>query len=630
MAKTGLVFRDNNAGEEEGLGHPGIETYKDTRYPSVARECGQNTADASVSAPAILRFDLISIPRDKYPSHAQHLAAVTACLKKARKNKNEKEVDFFERAKKVLEAPKIKILRIADYNTTGLTGPAQRGTPFHALLKGSGVSDKPNEDSGGSFGIGKNAAFAVSELQTVFYSTVYRDPKGKPKFLAQGKTILVSHTGAGGRELGATGYWGRPDFDPIDKATDVPSWMRRNEVGTSLFVIGFGEAPNWQLSLAASVLQNFFCAIHRGTLEFEINDGAIKINRQTLEVLFSDSAIAKAADDNDRREEFEFSRALLDCLLSPASVRKEVEVGTLGRVAINVLVREHLPKRVCIVRNGMTITDNLAGFGDKFATFPLYKDFVALVEPLDKAGSTVLKRLENPRHDGLSAERLADEDKRTVATRDMKHLAREIRNSIKEQALVKPTNEEMIDELSEFFGDLDTSRPPAKGADENPETYRYERVARREAMMVRDAPRSDGNSGGSGNSREKNNGRGPSTGQTRGRGAGGGGPLGSEHPLGLDDFRNIPGAAGGQWDRRLFFTARDSCKAMLTVHATGLEQAESLRIVGSDLGQTSHGRLLLDLSAGQRIGVNIRLSDPYTGPLELTAVTTSEANDENQ
>lgn len=68
----------------------------------------------------------------------------------------------------VLTGDEITLLCIADSNTKGLTGPAEAGKPFHSLLKDAGVSNKDAADSGGSFGIGKNAAFAVSELQAVF------------------------------------------------------------------------------------------------------------------------------------------------------------------------------------------------------------------------------------------------------------------------------------------------------------------------------------------------------------------------------------------------------------------------------------------------------------------------------
>lgn len=102
------------------------------------------------------------------------------------------------------------MLEIADRSTTGLVGPPdEEETPFHSLVKASGVTAKDTVDSGGSFGIGKNASFAVSDLQTVFYATTYKNGESEA-FAAQGKVKLVSHTDPDGKKQRATGYWGIP------------------------------------------------------------------------------------------------------------------------------------------------------------------------------------------------------------------------------------------------------------------------------------------------------------------------------------------------------------------------------------------------------------------------------------
>ena len=53
-----LVFLKNEAGEAEGLNDPGIETFRDSPYSSVARETGQNTRDvrADTSKPVRMAF----------------------------------------------------------------------------------------------------------------------------------------------------------------------------------------------------------------------------------------------------------------------------------------------------------------------------------------------------------------------------------------------------------------------------------------------------------------------------------------------------------------------------------------------------------------------------------------------
>jgi hypothetical protein len=296
-------------------------------------------------------------------------------------------------------------------------------------------------------------------------------------------------------------------------------------------------------------------------------------------------------------------------------------------MSIKVLVQEGLPKRVCIVRNGMVITDNLAKFGDKFSSFPLYKDFVAFVEPLDVAGSSVIKHLENPKHDNLSADRLADAKKKAESTRDMKRLARIVRDAIKEQALPKPTSEMSIDELTEFFVDRNTTKPPGPGAEENPETYRYERGVPR---MVREPSAKyatgRGVTGGAGGDRGSGGGGGGGGhGPKHGGGTGGAGKKARTRALQIVDFRNVLESADSNWDRRLLFTPKETGKAAITLYASGLDSPEEIPVVASESGTASSGRLLMDLTADKRVSVRVKLSERYLGPVQLEAASTESA-----
>jgi hypothetical protein len=619
-----LVFLRNEADEEEGLGHAGIETYKDAPYESVARECGQNSSDARQALPVILQFDHLTIPAAAYPPLEQHQVTVEACLALARRARDEKGIDFFSRARDVLAAPDIGILRVSDFNTKGLIGPSVAGKPFHSLVKGVGVSSKESVTSGGSFGIGKNAAFAVSELQTVFYSTIYRDEiSGRDDFLAQGKTILSSHADAGGESRQATGYWGLPGFNAVSDPAIVPEWLRRDQIGTSVFVIGFREETNWQHRIAASLLQNFLCAVHRGEIRFLIDDGSIDINSSTLPALFQDPRILEAASESADREEFEFAVSLYRCLTSADAVPKELDVSGLGRVSITLLLEESLPKRVQIIRNGMAITDSLENFGDKFARFPMYREFVALVEVLDPVGNALIKTLENPRHDALSAQRLFEDRKRRDATTIMKRFAHVIRETIKEQALPVPKDSVVLDELSEFFADAEPStRPPQPGSDENPETFTYD-VVEREARDRSVIGKGSTGPGGAGR-RKKRSKRKRRSGSGAGQGGGAGGTGAPKTPIELDGVRNVLTPAESGWHRRLFFTPEQSGAACLMLQATGLDHPERLRIAASDLGTAGDGALYLDLTAGERVAVSVKLAEAYEGPVELSAQRLSD------
>ena len=101
---------------------------------------------------------------------------------------NSKTVNFLNQAIKVCQKDTIRILRISDFNTTGLPGSKEyKSSPWQNLVKSSGVSDK-NGTSGGSYGIGKSAPFACSDLRTVYYSTL--DNEGIRAY--QGVANLVS------------------------------------------------------------------------------------------------------------------------------------------------------------------------------------------------------------------------------------------------------------------------------------------------------------------------------------------------------------------------------------------------------------------------------------------------------
>jgi hypothetical protein len=177
MREPRLEFLKNEAGETEGLADAGIETFRDAPYASCAREAGQNSRDACDRLPVRMTFNLLRLNHEEFPRHRELLDALGACANTA---EQEKEREFFQNANAVARQTRIPVLEISDTNTKGLEGPPDDpATPFHSLVKAAGVSTKDHETSGGSFGLGKNASFAVSDLQMVFYSTCYTDSQPK-------------------------------------------------------------------------------------------------------------------------------------------------------------------------------------------------------------------------------------------------------------------------------------------------------------------------------------------------------------------------------------------------------------------------------------------------------------------
>jgi hypothetical protein len=188
----GWNFPLYEGGPEIGINDPGIETYKNDPLAYLAREICQNSLDArdpETKKPVHLQFAVERIDRSEFPGLKELKNAVQACLNYWEK-RSERAKKLLQTAINTLHKDKITFLKISDFNTTGLLG-AEKEPPsdWHNLVKSVGVSDKISTE-GGSFGIGKYAPFACSDLRTAFYSTF--DLTALEAF--QGAARLVSRT----------------------------------------------------------------------------------------------------------------------------------------------------------------------------------------------------------------------------------------------------------------------------------------------------------------------------------------------------------------------------------------------------------------------------------------------------
>ena len=105
---------------------------------------------------------------------------------------DEKPINFYNQAIEAMAQESISVFEISDFNTTGMGWEqGRRNTPFYIYMKGEGISGK-SEDKSGSFGIGKNAPFVVSDLRTIFASSVFYDSSNTLRQVTQGKSALSS------------------------------------------------------------------------------------------------------------------------------------------------------------------------------------------------------------------------------------------------------------------------------------------------------------------------------------------------------------------------------------------------------------------------------------------------------
>ncbi|MBB6488854.1 hypothetical protein [Rhizobium lusitanum] len=617
---AGIRFLTNEASKVEGLGYPGVETFKGSPYTSCARETGQNSRDAMRgSGPVRVSFDMLLVKRQDIPFADELQHSIQCCLEAPQ---NEKTKAHLERALTAISAPVVKILRISDINTTGLTGPIDDpGSVFTALVKGDGITNKPDETSAGSFGIGKNAAFAISELQTVIYSTCYEDADNVVQFAAQGRLRLISHND-GERKCSAEGYWGDSGFRAIEDPAAVPEWMAREEIGTSIYAMGFDERDHWASRMTLSLVANFFVAIDRGQIEFVV-DGSV-INSTSLDTVLENEGLEALAREHDQLAELDRARRLLLCIRSEAATRHGITISGLGNFTLHLLVSEQLPREVHVLRNGIYITDNFAKFSQPMRQFPGTREFIAVLEPAltdeGRAPSALLKQLENPAHDAFEPDRIIHEKDRALAREQIKKLISEVRKIIRSVAKIDEVQNSRLDELSSMFADTGTTRDEGREDEErDPDAYIYQeprRGTRRQATGATGKGKAK-KRGGTGRSQV-----GSRTGESRKTQR----RMGTGAAVPLDAIRSTA-RAGDPTIRSVWFTPTASGNIELALEASGLTDDVSLDVQSSSPGTVSKGRMQMSVRAGQRVQLEITLTEPFAGPVELSAVKFTAAEE---
>ena len=160
-----------SSGQNKGIADGNIEQFKGSVITSLARENCQNSLDAAISDnPVEVYFQLKEINKKDIPGYYEY------------KNMIEKSIDTWKDSAKANKAlnkaldtikkDEIPVLIISDYQTKGIEGPYSSSltSPWASITVTDGGATKSG-NTGGSFGIGKNAPYAASDLRMVFYRT---------------------------------------------------------------------------------------------------------------------------------------------------------------------------------------------------------------------------------------------------------------------------------------------------------------------------------------------------------------------------------------------------------------------------------------------------------------------------
>ncbi|MBH2515594.1 hypothetical protein [Serratia ureilytica] len=615
------LFVDNKADESDGFSNPGVELFRDSPVSSVARECGQNSIDAALDNEIVkINFECLDVGVSEIPDYNSLLKTMRYCKNKLSDSKDRRANLFFDRAVNLLNQPRIKILKITDSGTTGLSGPCIEGTPYYALLRSSGTSEKGNNTAGGSFGIGKNATFAVSEIRSVFYTTNYRDKEtGEKIFLCQGKASLISHKNDRGERFRGSGYCGEDDFQPIKDSSKLPSWLQLENIGTSISIVGFDDSDDWEERITETLTRNFFSAIHMKKVIFNIGRKHT-INKDNLPYLFKEDKIKKTAEREGYKDEFNFSHSLYRCITSDLSLRKVIEIDGIGKLKVHLLIENGLPKKVGFIRNGMYITNELSNFSDKLKQFYSLKDFIAVVEPIDEKSISIFRELENPQHNSFSPLRYIEKDEQNNIKAKFAEMSREIRHFIKSNTENSSEEELLIEELNEFFpidghncnipcdnndtDNLDLEKTKVRkvklnvmiGKEESPSINRGSKYKRgKEKQSGNEPPRNDGELTG------HNDGIGTSISFNKLR-----------TKLGTDDYERV-----------IFLTPQENGIGKIRIFTPGISSQDEIDVISVNNNKKKE----IKLSKNERLEFNVKLAYPYKGPIIVAIEIPGDKNE---
>ena len=432
--KISWRFPPLSGGSKQGYTNNDIEGFKgEELIDNLAREICQNSLDArddSAEGPVKVVFELKPIQTQDYDVFSGYSKCLKGCRDfwSAGGDLDAKLSTFLTEAESTLSKDSVSVLIASDYNTKGLWGNHDLNnikTPWEALTGADGISVKPDDNSGGSFGIGKNAPFACSALSMVFYNTY--DIDNHKSFVGVGRVAtLLNDEGKPTQRIGK--YQNNDDDNEIwlpiykEDTNAFRDLFVREEHGTDVIIVGFNEPDNWQENVAKAAIKNFFVAIAEKKLVVEIKDGQ-HVTR------IDDTKIADLIEEyakNDRQ--LEITRQLFSAFSNP-DVKVPIEIlGEKDAVEIYVKSESSFARTIANFRS----TGMLVGQGYR----RIFQHYAAIMIVRGEELGKLLRECEPPRHNRWDYKLIkgeANKTKRDNAKKALDVLNEELLNILKSQ-----------------------------------------------------------------------------------------------------------------------------------------------------------------------------------------------------
>jgi len=440
MGKVCWDFPLLGTGNQSGNNIAAITMFKGTGImDGLAREVCQNSLDAkdkelSAETPVKVKFELVEIRRDDFPMFEGYKEALESSITYWQTSplSTPKIMEFLNNVRTALDQETIPMLVMSDYNTVGLNGVNAKDDEksfWDLLVNTEGISIKQDDNSAGSFGIGKNAPFAYSALNLVFYNTLAKDGGRAFEGVARLVTTQREYNGSM-RKTQPIGkylyledeYTGRPILPSDDCSLAQIDAFNRTETGTDVAVVGFkkNDYDDWEDKTAVAIIKNFILSIINGKLEVTIKSpGALyEIRKDTIEDLLYKTFT------ND--PQLKYTKQIFETITK--TTPRKVKISEKDDLSIYVRYDDGYSQSLSRFRStGMLINTTTNDVLPHFSVVIVVND----VGELDL--SKTLREAEPPQHTEWKAKNITDNrELHNKAARFIRNIAKEIQKALDE------------------------------------------------------------------------------------------------------------------------------------------------------------------------------------------------------
>lgn len=389
------------ASKDIGPNNAAAEHFSSTPYPSLIRESIQNSLDVVLDSnkPVRMKFEfgrLRSTTFKAFYELRKHIQGVIDLYQEKAKPMYENMLNSFDNT--INNQNYIGFIKVSDFNTKGMAyNPNSPETsPFFAFVRAEGLTVKSDAASGGSFGFGKAAYFAMSPIHTFLVSTMTKD--GETYF--EGAANLCTHyypDDYGNKvKYQDYGYYDNQEGRcPASLQTDIPSKFHRGEIGTDIYIMGVDISEKKKAEaydeMIKATIRHFWMAIYDNRLEVEVGDNLI--NKDSLDELMANhfpNSVDRTKKDGDYNPR-PYYDAVKNVGISKDYVLISKELPNLGDVSLYVWKKKDAKDSIIYMRKQRMFIYRSRLYTSNYG---YYAVFVCN----SNKGNAYLKSIEDPSH----------------------------------------------------------------------------------------------------------------------------------------------------------------------------------------------------------------------------------------